>query len=265
MQTNNDIINRLIEWQTNDSLKNWINEDRLDLDFDSINRDRIVSLKYRLYVFLCLIWIYICFFNFILPAWDKLQSQRAVSLAISKNINSFENNKKSLEKDKQLIDDISLNKDKIVLCLNQDKLCNEIGENLRKDFSIVRSYLQIWDLSSKKMIVNEKLILANINEYLIRNIQNWEFTKNKNWVIDRISIWDPAKYDGNLYYVPVRLNISFENKDYLLSFISNVERKILVNQDYRILYKIDQVSYDIVDYNDKQNVDIVLIAYYYQD
>ena len=115
------------------------------------------------------------------------------------------------------------------------------------------------------MIVNEKLILANINEYLIRNIQNWDFTKNKNWVIDRISIWDPAKYDSNLYSVPVRLNISFENKDYLLSFISNVERKILVNQDYRILYKIDQVSYDVVDYNDKQNVDIVLIAYYYQD
>lgn len=264
MQQNNEIIDRLIWWQTNASLIDSFEEEGTDANFDAINRNRIISLKYKLYLFLSAVWLYICIANFVIPSWDKLESQKTSLSEISKNVNSFESTKKELEKDKKLIGDINLSKDKIAMCLNEHKFCPEIAENLRNEFSIVRSYLQIWDLSSKKMIVNEKFILANINEYLIRNMQNGDLTKNRNWQIDGISIWDPTKYDGNLYYVPVRLNVSFENKDYLLDFISNVEKKILVDQDYRILYKIDQVSYDIVDYNDKQNVDIVLIAYYYQ-
>jgi hypothetical protein len=62
----------------------------------------------------------------------------------------------------------------------------------------------------------------------------------------------------------VYLNITFENKDTLLSFIHNIERKINPQTDLRILYKIDEISYDLMSYEEEQNVDIYLKAFYYK-
>lgn len=261
---NDDIINRLIENQKETDLDQDLDNDG-EQDIDQINKSRVTSLKYKLYLFLSLVWLYIVVSNFVLPAWDKLWEKKSSFQTLQTKVAEFDTRKKALEKDRDFINNISSNKNIIVSCLNQNQDCAKINSGLRSEFSIVRSYLQIWNLSSKKMVVNEKYILANINEYLIRNMQDGDVTNKKNWSIDRISIWEPVKFEWKLSYVPVRLNISFENKDYLLDFISNVERKILVDKDYRILYKIDQVSYDIVEYQDKQNVDVVLVAYYYQD
>jgi len=62
--------------------------------------------------------------------------------------------------------------------------------------------------------------------------------------------------------VPIKVNITFENKDSLLSFIDNVETNVLDDANYRILYKLDEVSYDIVKYTAEQKVDILMNAYY---
>lgn len=261
--SNNDIINRLIENQKQSDLVEDVNEN-LEQNSEVINKSRIASLKYKLYLFLVVVWVYVMVINFVLPARDKYGSTKDSLRWLQTKIAEFDARKKALEKDRDFIKNILSNTGLIVSCLNENEWCNQINSGLRTDFSIVRSYLQIGDLSSKKMVVNEKLILANIDEYLIRNMQEWDVTNNKNWSIDRISIWTPTQFQWKLYYVPVRLNISFENKDYLLDFISNVERKVLLDKDYRILYKIDQVSYNIVEYQDKQDVDIVLVAYYYQ-
>lgn len=261
---NNEIINRLLENQKETDLDQDLNHET-EQDLDVINKSRVVSLKYKLYLFLVVVWLYISVFNFVLPAWDKLGDTKISLKTLQTKIAEFDTRKKALEKDRDFINNIESNKEIIVSCLNENQNCPQINSWLRKDFSIVRSYLQIGDLSSKKMVVNEKYILANINEYLIRNMQDGDVTNSRNWSIDRISIWEPVKFEWKLYYVPVRLNVSFENKDYLLDFISNVERKILADKDYRVLYKIDQVSYDIVEYQDKQDVDVVLVAYYYQN
>jgi hypothetical protein len=65
--------------------------------------------------------------------------------------------------------------------------------------------------------------------------------------------------------VPVKLSVDFADKDAFLSFVDNVEKKILSDAQYRVLYKIIDVSYDITHYQEKQTVDISLNAYYYQD
>jgi len=62
--------------------------------------------------------------------------------------------------------------------------------------------------------------------------------------------------------VPIKVNITFGNKDSLLSFIDNVETNVLDDANYRILYKLDEVSYDIVKYTAEQKVDILMNAYY---
>ncbi|NCO97736.1 hypothetical protein GW864_00940 [bacterium] len=58
------------------------------------------------------------------------------------------------------------------------------------------------------------------------------------------------------------MNITFADKDSLLSFIDNAETNVLDDANYRILYKLDEVSYDIVKYTAEQKVDILMNAYY---
>jgi hypothetical protein len=68
-----------------------------------------------------------------------------------------------------------------------------------------------------------------------------------------------------LYSIPIRLQASFENKDHLLSFIENVDKNVLESKSYRILYKIDEIGYDIMEYDQEQLVDIKIHAFYYQE
>jgi hypothetical protein len=59
--------------------------------------------------------------------------------------------------------------------------------------------------------------------------------------------------------------VTFDTKDALLSFIDNVEKRVLSDSNYRVLYKIDKVNYDIANYTTQQEVDIDMNAYYYTD
>jgi len=114
------------------------------------------------------------------------------------------------------------------------------------------------------MLVDEKKILANINEYLIKKTSNDPAVKSrsKNGNINAIAIGEPKAGVWILWSVPIKINITFADKDSLLSFIDNVETNVLEDINYRILYKLNEVSYDIVKYTAEQKVDILMDAYY---
>lgn len=97
--------------------------------------------------------------------------------------------------------------------------------------------------------------------------QEDESTKNlwdKNGIINRILIWDKQRFNETLYYVPIELSITFENKDWLLSFINNVEKRVPEEWDLRLLYKISKIAYDVVNYEEEQETTINMYLYYYE-
>jgi hypothetical protein len=49
----------------------------------------------------------------------------------------------------------------------------------------------------------------------------------------------------------------------LISFVDNIERFIIPNAEDRILYQIDEVSYDMMAYDESQTTEIQLSAYYF--
>jgi len=57
----------------------------------------------------------------------------------------------------------------------------------------------------------------------------------------------------------------FNDKDGLMSFIDNVEKKIPNQQDLRILYKIDKINYDIVNYDQPQDSSVFMYLYFYDN
>ncbi|MBU0627010.1 hypothetical protein KKG31_06575 [Patescibacteria group bacterium] len=135
---------------------------------------------------------------------------------------------------------------------------------IRNNFGTARSYIQLGNLSTSKMLVDEKKILANINEYLTKQSSKDPAVKTstRNGFLNSIVIGDPIEGLGILFSVPIRINITFTDKDALLSFIDNVEKNVLDDAQYRILYKLNEVSYDIVNYSDEQQVDILMNAYF---
>ena len=60
------------------------------------------------------------------------------------------------------------------------------------------------------------------------------------------------------------MRVEFPDKDTLFAFINRVDKEIPTSESLRVLYKLDEVSYDIMHYNESQTVDLTLHAFYYQ-
>lgn len=243
-------------------LQNWNNNNEENEQYEEqVWEIRIISIRYRLYSIILVILVMVWIFNYILPNQEIYQNSKATLQWLRTEIDSFEVKQKALQIDIDLSQKIENWEEKILDCINNEKWCEQLDPQVKKNFSEVIWYLQTNNLSSTKMSVDEKMILKNINEYLTKNDFNWI---SKNWEINKISIWDPTEFNKNLYYVSIYLNINFKNKDWLLSFIHNIERKVNPQKDLRILYKIDEISYDLMAYEEEQRVDIYLKAFYYK-
>lgn len=243
-------------------LQNWTNHIQVDDQEEmQVWEIRIVSIRYRLYSIILIILIIIWLFNYVLPKQESYQSSKQTLESLRTEVNNYSIKQKELQIDIDLSQKIENWEEKILACINNEKWCEQLDPQIKNNFSEAVSYLQANSLSSIKMSVDEKMILKNINEYLTKKDFNWI---SKNWEINKISIWDPTEFKSNLYYVTVYSNITFKNKDWLLSFINNIEKKINPQKDLRILYKIDEISYDLMAYQEEQNVDIYLKAFYYK-
>ncbi len=258
-QQDSQIIDRLLgeQQQTKSVQIDTLAEDNQVL----ITTSRVVSIRYRIYFIVLLLVLIIFGNNIVLPAWDNFQATKTKVSDINLQISSFQTRKLQSEADQKLIQKINSQQDNIISCLNSRTNCSAIDPALRNNFSFARSYIQLNNLTDPKMYINEKILLANINEYLLRD----PVTKVKNWLINKIAIGETKPFFWNLFYVPLKLNITFDTKDALLSFIDNVEKRVLSDVQYRVLYKIDKVNYDIAHYATQQKVDIDMNAYYYTD
>jgi len=258
-QQNSQIIDRLLgeQQQKKSADTNTLAEDSQVL----ITTSRVVSIRYRIYFIILLLVIVIFGNNILLPAWDNFQSTQTQVSDITLNISNFTTKKLQSDADQSLIKKIENQQWDIISCLNTKTNCSAIDPSLRTNFSFARSYIQLNNLTDPKMFINEKILLANINEYLLRD----PLTKAKNGLINQIAIGEPKQFFWNLYYVPLKLNVTFDTKDALISFIDNIEKRVLADANYRVLYKIDKVNYDIANYATQQKVDMDLNAYYYTD
>jgi hypothetical protein len=137
---------------------------------------------------------------------------------------------------------------------------------------VVKAYLQIGNLYDKKMIIDEKSLLMNLDAFMTKR---WNETGNpttqNNGSIEELIIGDPQQIAEQLYQVPVDIVVEFPDSEDLLSFISNTEDRIIVDintelfKSTPVLYRIQELAYDIVKYEETQAVQIKMIAYYYEE
>ncbi|MEI7557421.1 MAG: hypothetical protein WCJ45_00780 [bacterium] len=182
-----DLINRLLDEQQ---------QKPSDLDIFAeknqvlITTNRVVGIRYRVYFILLLIVVIIVGNNLVLPARDGVHATQDKLSNIDVEVANFETKKAKADADLQLITTIESQQSTIISCLNDRINCTSIDQTLRQNFSFARSYIQLNNLTDPKMFINEKILLANINEYLLRD----PATKQKNGLINKISIGDPQSF-----------------------------------------------------------------------
>lgn len=188
VQQNSQIIDRLLgEQQQKKSTEiDKFAEDNQVL----ITTSRVVSIRYRIY-FIALLLVLILFGNnVLLSAWDNYQTTQTQVSDINLQVSSFETKKLQSDADQKLIQKIEEQQSNIISCLNTRTNCAAIDPSLRINFSFARSYIQLNNLTDPKMFVNEKILLANINEYLLRD----PVSKEKNGLINKIAIGEPKQF-----------------------------------------------------------------------
>lgn len=275
---NNEIMQRLLQEDSHSDNKS---ENKIAQSYNSselpMSKIRVVTAKYKLFTVLLIIVICVLWFVKIpqlKSSYDDKQNkyQEAQSQLSAVNIQIKE--AKDNNNFRQEIED---NEQPIIDCINDTWTCAQLPDNLKrktwtweKDYSytiVPASYLQVHSLHAPKMAVDEKRILRNLNEYLIKQ-EFWWNPKERVWDILRISIWDPDviyNSDNHFFEVPLDLTIEFENIDWLMGFLENIEKKIIDTTEDRILYKVQAVTYDIIANDEPQTTDIEILAYYYFD
>lgn len=252
---NDEILNNII-WPTHTKHKEW--------DDTSISVARVISIRYKVYFFVVAIIIWYLVYSYAIPSYDAFFGTRDKLTNIEFEISTFESKKTKFNADMALVDKISAQEDLFIQCINTNVWCEQLDPMILANSWFVKDFVQLWNLYNEKMVVDEKIILTNVDSYLTKLNPHNTNTITKNWVIKKIDIWDPEVFTKNTYQVPMELVITFKNKDGLMSFINNIEKNIMIDKGYRILYKIDEISYDIVDYTKEQDVTIRLSAYYFQ-
>lgn len=189
-----------------------------------------------------------------------MQDSVAKYQATSNNVSLLQAQQQAKEQEYQevvqdllAIKDINAQRDELLTCLST-KGCTNVADSLKNVIPQMRAFLQLQKNEGEKMAFDQKKILANVNEYLLKGSN-----QETNGVITSIVFGNiaPVEAIDNLIQIPITLTIDFADKNGLLSFIYNVETTL--SPRYPMLYTVNSVNYDIVKYQEKQTVSIELI------
>ena len=102
-------------------------------------------------------------------------------------------------------------------------------------------------------------------QYLLRSDPS-QPSSPRNWEIQSIEIWSGTLIDQKtqFYKIPISVKVVFPSKDELVSFVNNIEKYIISEPNDRILYQIEEVSYDMMAYAESQETELKLSAYYFK-
>ncbi len=230
-----------------------------------VQQKRFVSVKYKMYtlfIVTALIVLYGPVSDAAIASWDKWERANTIAQTTTMRLKSQE--EYVIKTD--TIKSIQEKQDIVVSCINDQDKCDQLPENINID--VAKAYIQIGSLNKEKMKVNESKILKNINEFITRD-ESYTDEIRYNWTVTNILIDEPKDIENKMIQVPITLTITFNNKENLIKFLHNIENRVFYDTkdglNDSILYRIDELKYDIVNYKETQDVEVILSAYAYNE
>lgn len=262
MTENSSVLKNLMSDKTNnqfDGLEGVSASD--DEKFSSASR--IVQVRYRFYAVWVALVILLLVFWFLLPGRDTYNAKKSEIQSARVTLESLEAREKQYQQSIWFLETVQKESSSIVNCVNIWENCDALPKEIQDRQKLARAFLLTNTMNETKMDVDERKIIESIDSYLVK-LEPFANNSSVNGEIYNISIWD-KKEEWWLYVVPIQLEISFEDKSYLLSFINNIEKYVPEEEEIRIMYKIDKISYDIINSDEPQDASIYLNLYYYDE
>lgn len=270
-----------------------------------ITSARVVDTRYKVYMVVALIFVFVFWFYVLQPAYDNYQTQQEKFETVESEVESLDNEISLQEMKMSLLNDINASSGSIVNCIDLEEDCDEIPSSIYTgNLVLAKDFLNMNNLNSDTMTIDEKSILINLNEFMLK--YDPLNSADKNWVVQSIVIWEEENYESlyssltsNLWsnvnvisnegsitlqwwdesmdlelikFLPISLSIEFENEEAIISFIKNVENFVVpdeeesgmttTKQDNRLMYIIDNISYDITNYEETQVADLEMYIFY---
>lgn len=244
-----------------------------------LRQHHITAWRYRVYMFV--IFVAIVFIEPMFTASvESLRGKEAFALSLSDPIGMFtkvgsggkinELNEMQAKID-QTVQEIETTKLQIEIVQNLEKpekraiilncvnkgACEGIPAGLMDRFDLLRSFLAIDHLVTDKLDFDQKFVLRNINEFLATQVWRGQLVTIKN-----ITFTDPVEIKPEYKLMKVWVNLIVEymvNNDFMV-FLNNLETKI--SPELPVMWRIEAVNYDIVNYLDAQKINLSLAFYY---
>lgn len=233
---------------------------------------KIISLRYKIYTLIMLLVCWFMWTELLSPAIDRYQQTQSSIQTNERQIVGQTKKLKKYQADQQYVLTIQENEQLIRQCINNKQWCEQLADNLRDNLDVIKAFIQIGNLYDAKMLIDEKSLLMNLDAFMTkRRNEEGKPTIQSNGQIQELVIGDPSKISQELYQVPVDIVVTFPDSDELMSFITNTEDKIIADiqtevfKSTPVLYRINELAYDIVNYQEEQEVTIKMIAYYYEE
>ncbi|MBP7884951.1 hypothetical protein KAZ93_02075 [Patescibacteria group bacterium] len=228
---------------------------------------RFLGVRYKIYsliVITILVLIYTPVSDTLRSTWANRQSLDQIDNQITMIIARQEKYKQ----EEKMLTMIETQRDILVNCINKESQCDQLDESITKNLPVIKTYIQLGNLTREKMDVDEAKILKIINEFLTQ--KDFLSTKRSyNGIVNDILIADSIPLENNIVKVPISLRMTFDSKEDLLIFLENVENRVFTdsanNTSVAVLFEIGEIGYDIVNYQDSQDVSIDLLAYAYKN
>jgi hypothetical protein len=233
---------------------------------------RFLDVKYKVYtviIGIILILMYVGIFTeqwIVSGALQETRAKRQSLGTIDTTISDTISRQEQYKQEQNLFKEITNNKSTLITCINKQSSCDQLPNAITTNLDAVRAYLQLGNLQRSKMEVDESKILKNINEFITqKNILDTK--RDYNGIVSSITIDNPENLENNIMKVPVELTITFNSKQDLLTFLSNIENYVFAEWDdlsSSVLFRIEELKYDIVNYKESQDVQVSLSAYAYR-
>ena len=249
----------------------------------NLKKRQVAAVRNKAYIFALALFIFVFWPTFLSPI-EEVRWEEAFSIKIMDPINSMfrwrweeswilyeieqldekiqdlENKIMTVEIEKKVIAQLTdeQKQNTIINCLNLD-ICDDISEDLMKKLDFLRIFIIVNQLEGEKMQFDQKVLLRNLNEYMLRSSSWYEY-----WKIESIDFSEPEILDEslNLHTLDLDVWIFFPEKAWLISFLENIENKIFV--DLPIMYVIEEMNYNIPEYKLEQQVKLVVKIYYFE-
>lgn len=268
LQTNSKVtINSLLSGQIPTGANTIGQKNNENNNLSQVQEMRFVSVKYKIYTFV-IVCILILLYGPVSDTLHASRNKREQGNTIDTTINKRIDSQQEYTTKTNLLKKIEQNKNLIITCINEKDKCDQLPEDINNNIKTVKSYIQIGNLRKDKMDINESKILKTINEFMIRE-DPLSVERKYNGNVTNIVIGETTKLENNIVKVPLSMTVTFNSKEKLVNFISNIENNIFYTEtnglNDSVLYHIEKLTYDIVNYKETQDVAISMSAYAYNE